>query len=76
MTVLLTLQVPTEDWSGSQILAATADEALIRQFCEAILTERREEAEQLEDPGAREIAQLKVEQVKARIDLALGTKGE
>jgi len=72
--ILLTLQVPTKDLSRSQILAASADEGLIRHCYEAILAERQQEAEQLEDPAQREIAQLKVEQVKARLDLALKEK--
>ena len=75
MTVFLTLQMPTDDWSRGRILAASADGVLIRRFCKTVLAERSEEIAQAEDPKARELAQLKLEQLKARLDFALGVNG-
>ena len=75
MTVFLTLQMPTEDWSRGRILAASADGVLIRRFCKAVIAEQRDEIARADSPEARELAQLKLEQLKARFDLALREKG-
>jgi len=72
---ILALQIPTDDWSKGRILAACTDAALIRTFCEAVLTLRSEEADQVEDPFGRELARLQLEQLKARFAFALGVDG-
>lgn len=70
---ILTLQLPTDDWRRGRILAACTDPALIRYFCEAVLTQRRADADDLSDPFDRELARLEIEQLEARLAFALGT---
>jgi len=72
---ILTLQIPTDDWSKGRILAVSTDAALIHTFCEAVLALRSEEADTAEDPFGRELARLQLEQLRARFAFALGANG-
>ncbi len=72
MRAILTLQVPSDDLRYGRILVASSDQNLIRLVCNRLLTSKVcELRQQSGDLFSKELARLELEQLRARLSLAL-----
>lgn len=73
---VLALQLPSADFRSGHIVAATADPEMIRQFCRALIARRQRGLTSIRDASERALVELEVEDLRRRLDFALGNRGE
>ena len=74
MHCVLVLQLPTPDLKYGHVITASTNPALLRQFCETVLSDQARRVEESEDLFQREFQQIRLDQLRVKLAWATGSE--